>query len=68
MYDFSFQSPVKSMAGRGKFRSIGEFTGSKKILLISDKIISSMAFYGEIKELLKGRIAGEFVGVMPNPA
>lgn len=55
------------MAGRGKFRSIGEFTGSKKILLISDKIISSMAFYGEVKELLKGRIAGEFAGVMPNP-
>ena len=36
------------MAGRGKFRSIGEFTGSKKFFIIIDKIISSMAFYGEI--------------------
>lgn len=67
MYDFLFFNSVKTAVGRGKYRDIHNLASGSRIMLISDRIISTMPFYEEIKQILGERFVCEYIDVIPNP-
>ena len=67
MAAFTFFLPVKMEFGRDKYKAISGYVKGKRVMLVSDPVISKMPYYEEIKKLLGEKLALTYEKVMPNP-
>ncbi len=64
---FTFFLPVKMEFGRDRYKACGEYVKGTRVMVITDPVIASMPYYGEIKDTLSDTLALTYEKVMPNP-